>query len=38
MGYEQEAYLYYLFSYTGKKDFQESTPKIQVLMFWLAQT
>ena len=24
--------------YTGKKDFQESTPKIQMLMFGLAQT
>ena len=29
MGYEKEAYLYLLFHYTGKKDFQESTPKIQ---------
>ena len=27
MGYEKEAYLYLLFHYTGKKDFQESTPK-----------
>ena len=26
MGYEKEAYLYYLFHYTGKNDFQESTP------------
>ena len=38
MGYEKEAYLYYLFSYTGKKDFQESTPKIQMLMFGPALT
>ena len=38
MGYEKEAYLYLLFPYTGKKDFQESTPKIQMLMFGLAQT
>ena len=38
MGYEKEAYLYYSFHYTGKKDFQESTPKIQMLMFGLAQT
>ena len=27
-----------LFHYTGKKDFQESTLKIQMLMFGLAQT
>ena len=26
------------FPYTGKKDFQESTPKIQMLMLGLAQT
>ena len=38
MGYEKEAYLYLLFHYTGKKDFQESTPKIQMLMIRLAQT
>ena len=38
MGYEKEAYLYILFPYTGKKVFQESTPKIQMLMFGLAQT
>ena len=38
MGYEKEADLYLLFHYTGKKDFQESTPKIQMLMFGLAQT
>ena len=36
--YEKEAYLYLLFHYTGKKDFQESTPKIQMLMIGLAQT
>ena len=38
MGNEKEAYLYYLFHFTGRKDFQESTPKIQMLMFELAQT
>ena len=38
MGYEKEAYLYLLFHYTGKKDFQESTPIIQMLMIGLAQT
>ena len=38
MGYEKEAYLYLLFHYTRKKDFQESTPKNQILMFGLAQT
>ena len=38
MGYEKEAYLYLLFHYTGKKDFQESIPKIQMLMIGLAQT
>ena len=38
MGYEKEAYLYLLFHYTRKKDFQESTPKNQMLMFGLAQT
>ena len=38
MGYEKEAYLYLLFHYTGIKDFQESTPKIQMLMIGLAQT
>ena len=32
MGYEKEAYLYLLFHYTGKKDFQENTLKIQMLM------
>ena len=37
-GYEKEAYLYLLFHYSGKKDFQESAPKIQKLMFGLAQT
>ena len=37
MGYGKEAYLYLLFHYTGKKDFQESTLKIQMLMFGLAQ-
>ena len=29
MGYEKEAYYYLLFHYAAKKDFQESTPKIQ---------
>ena len=38
MGYEKEAFLYLLFHYTGKKDFQESTPKIQMLMIGLAKT
>ena len=38
MGYEKEAYLYSLFHYTRKKDFQESTPKNQMLMLGLAQT
>ena len=38
MGYENEAYLYLLIHYTGKNDIQESTPKIPVLMFGLAQT
>ena len=38
MGYEKEAYLCSLFHYTEKKDFQENTPKIQMLMFGLAQT
>ena len=38
MGYEKEAYLYLLFHNTGKKDFQESAPKIQMLMIGLAQT
>ena len=38
MGYENEAYLYYLFHYTGKNDIQESTTKIQILIFGLAQT
>ena len=39
MGYEKEAYLYLLFHYTGKKkDFQENTPTIQMLMSGLAQT
>ena len=38
MGYEKEAYMYLLFHYTGKKIFQKSTPKIQMLMFGLAQT
>ena len=38
MGYEKEAYLYLLFYHTGNKDFQESTPKIQMLVFGLAQT
>ena len=38
MGYEKEAYLYLLFHYTGIKDFQESKPKIQVLMIGHAQT
>ena len=38
MDYEKEAYLYLLFPHTGNKDFQESTPKIQMLMFGLAQT
>ena len=39
MGNEKEAYLYKLFHYTGeKKDFQEGTPNIQMLMFRLAQT
>ena len=38
MGYEKEAYLNLLFHYTRKKDFQESTPKIQMLMIRLAQT
>ena len=35
---EKEAYLYLLFHYTGKKDFQESTPEMQMLMFGLTQT
>ena len=30
--------MYLLFNNTGKKDFQESTPKIQMLMIRLAQT
>ena len=38
MGYKKEAYLYLLFHYIGKKDFQESTPKFQMLMIGLAQT
>ena len=38
MGYEKEAYLYLLFHNTGKKDFQESTPKIQMLMIGPAKT
>ena len=38
MGYEKEAYLYLIFHYTGKKDFQESTPKTLMLMIGLAQT
>ena len=38
MGYEKEANLYLLFHYSGKEDFQESTPKIQMLMIGLAQT
>ena len=38
MGYEKEADLYLLFHYTGKEDFQKSTPKIQMLIFGLAQT
>ena len=37
MGYKKEAYFYLIFHYTGKKDFQESTPKIQMLMFGLTQ-
>ena len=37
MGYEKEAYLYLLFHHTGNKKFQESTPKIQMLIFRLAQ-
>ena len=28
----------FIFYYTGKNDIQESTPKIQMLMFGLAQT
>ena len=38
MGYEKEAYLYLLFHYTGIKDFQASTPKIQMLMIGHAKT
>ena len=38
MGNENEAYLYQLFHYTGKNDIQESTSKIQILMFRLALT
>ena len=40
MGYEKEAnlYLFYYFIILEKKDFQENTPKIQMLMFRLAQT
>ena len=38
MGYEKKALLYSLFHYNGTKDFQESTPKIQMLMFELTQT
>ena len=30
MGYEKEAYLCLLFHYTEKKEFQESTQKIQI--------
>ena len=35
---KKEAYLYLLFHYTRKKAFQESTPKIQMLMIGLAKT
>ena len=39
MGYEKDAYLYYLFHYTGKKKiFKRAHQKIQMLMFGLAQT
>ena len=38
MGYEKAVYLYLLFHYARKKDFLESTPKIQMLMSGLAQT
>ena len=38
MGYEKESYLYLLFHYTGKKDFQENTQKIQMLKSGLVQT
>ena len=38
MGYEKEAYLYKLFHYTRKNYIQESTPKIQMLMFGLTLT
>ena len=38
MGYEKGAYLHQLFHYTRKIDFQESTPKNQMLMFGFAQT
>ena len=38
MGYEKEAYLYQLFHYTAKTDFQESIPNIQMLMFGVLQT
>ena len=39
MGYEKEAYLYWLFHYTGRKDFQDSTPNAYVwarpdVTFW----
>ena len=37
MVYEKEAYLYLLFHYIGKKDFQESTQKNKMLKFRLAQ-
>ena len=37
MGYEKEAYLYYLFHHTGNKDFKESKPKLKMLMCGLAQ-
>ena len=38
MGYEKEAYLYLLFLILRKKDFQESTPNIQMLMCRLDHT
>ena len=37
MGCEKEAYLYLLFLLYWIKDFRESTPNIQMLMFGLAQ-
>ena len=35
MGYEKEAYLYLLFHYTGKKDFQEEWGTSNGCMFFV---